>query len=129
MLGSYLGQVFTVSDRKILTFSGLSGSSGGTWARHDVTGGKSRSQFVGPQLRSYSFDIVLRAQDGVSPRKTADFFREAAEKGLVDYFVVGGTPLSSNPFLLESVSEDWETILPDGTLTSCKLSLQIKEYL
>ena len=128
-LGSFLGKVFTVSDRRIFTPSNFKGSTGGEWATHDIIGNKSRSQFVAPKLKSYQMDILLRAQDGVNPRSTLEFFQEAAESGMVDHFIVGDAPISPNPFKLVSVSDEWDAVISGGLLISCKVSLDIEEYL
>ena len=69
-IGSFMGRVFTVSHTKIFTPSNLKGSTGSDWATHEVVGGKARSEWVGPKLKSYTFDLLLRAQDGVPPRST-----------------------------------------------------------
>lgn len=62
-LGSYMGVSFTVSDRRILTPSGLKGQGGSDWATHNRTGARARSQWIAPKLRKYQFDLLLRAQD------------------------------------------------------------------
>ena len=90
MVGSYMGRVFTVSSQRILTPSNLKGSAGSDWANHEIIGKKARSQWVGPKLKSYTMDILLRAQDGVSPRSTLDYFQRAAESQMVDWFIIGG---------------------------------------
>ena len=109
MVGSYMGRVFTVSSQRILTPSNLKGSAGSDWANHEIIGKKARSQWVGPKLKSYTMDILLRAQDGVSPRSTLDYFQRAAESQMVDWFIIGGRPISDNPFKLVSVSDEWDT--------------------
>lgn len=127
--GSYMGRAFTVSSTRIFTPSNLKGSSGGDWATHDLIGRKSRSQFVGPKLKSYQCDILLRAQDGVKPRSELRYFQQMAESGYADWFIIGGTPLSPYPFKLVSVSDAWDTVIAGGVLLECKISLQIEEYL
>lgn len=128
MVGSFMGRVFTVSSRKIFTPSNLKGNAGSNWASHDIIGRKARSQWVGPKLKSYTMDILLRAQDGVSPRSTLDFFQRVAESQQVDWFVIGGRPISDNPFRLVSVSDEWDAVLNGGALIECKVSLTIEEY-
>ena len=127
-VGSYMGRVFTVSNRKIFTPNNLKGSTGSDWANHEIIGRKARSQWVGPKLKSYTMDILLRAQDGVSPRSTLDFFQRMAESQNVDWFIIGGMPLSEHPFKLVSVSDTWDAVLNGGTLIECKVSLTIEEY-
>lgn len=127
-VGSYMGRVFTVSSRKIFTPSNLSGSTGSDWANHEIIGKKARSQWVGPKLKSYTMDILLRAQDGVSPRSTLEFFQRAAEGRKVDWFIIGGRPISEHPFKLVSVSDEWDAVLNGGALIECHVSLTIEEY-
>ena len=79
-LGSYMGVSFTVSDRRILTPSGLKGQGGSEWATHNRTGARARSQWIAPKLRKYSYDLLLRAQDGVNPRSTLRRLQRAAEQ-------------------------------------------------
>ncbi|MCM1295502.1 MAG: phage tail protein [Muribaculaceae bacterium] len=129
MVGSFMGQVFTVSQFKIITPKNIQGSAGSDWAVHELIGRKSRSQWIGPKLRSYTMDILLRAQDGINPRKTLDLFQAIAESDKTDYFVIGGTPLSPNPFKLTSVSDAWNAVLNGGVLVECEITLNIEEYL
>ena len=109
--GSYMGRVFTVSSWRILTPSNLKGSAGSDWALHETVGRKARSQYLAPKLKSYSFDLLLRAQDGVSPRSTLMYFQRMAEAGMADWFVIGGRPLSPYPFKLTGVSDEWDAVL------------------
>lgn len=127
-VGSYMGQAFTVSSRKVFTPSSLKGGTGSDWASHEIIGGKSRSQWVGPKLKSYTMDILLRAQDGVSPRSVLDFFQRAAESQQVDWFIIGNAPICEHPFKLVSVSDEWDAVLNGGVLIECRVSLTIEEY-
>lgn len=128
-IGSFMGKAFEVSDRRILTPGNLKGSTGADFVTHDTVGQKARSQYVAPQLRSYTFDIKLRSQNGISVRSELDYFREAAEAGKADWLVIGGKPLSSHPFIIESLSEEWNVVLIGGILTECMVSITVKEYL
>lgn len=128
-IGSYMGRTFTVSDRKIFTPSNLKGQSGSEWATHDRTGAKPRSQWISPKLKSYTFDLLLRAQDGASPRSTLKHFQEYAEKGVADYFIVGNAPISTYPFKITELSDEWDAVLHSGALVECKVTLTIEEYL
>lgn len=127
-LGSYMGKVFTVSDIRVFTPKSLQGSAGSDWANHEIIGRKSRSQWLGPKLKSYTMEILLRAQDGIDPRSTLEYFQQAAESSKVDWLVIGGKPLSPNPFKLVSVSDEWGAVLGNGALIESKVSLSIEEY-
>ncbi len=79
--------MFTVSDQRIFTPSNLKGRAGSDWANHEIVGKKARSQWVGPKLKSYTMDLLLRAQDGVSPgpRWTTSSGRRKADGRLVHH--------------------------------------------
>ena len=47
---------------------------------------------------------------------------------MVDWFIIGGRPISDNPFKLVSVSDEWDTVLNGGALIECRVSLTIGEY-
>lgn len=127
-VGSYMGRVFTVSDKEIFTPSSLSGSTGSDWATHEIIGKKAKSQWLGPKLKKYDLEILLRAQDGVNPRSTLEYFQGIAESQKVDWFIIGGRPLSPNPFRLVSITDEWDAVLNGGILVECKVGLSIEEY-
>ena len=134
-VGSFMGKTFKVYEdvrthkRKIFTPSNLSGSTGADFATHDRAAKKARTQYLGPKLREYSFDLLLRQQDGVNPRKLKDFFQKKSEKGKADYFIIGGKPLSSNRFVITDVSDEWDVVMLAGALVECKITLKLQEYL
>lgn len=127
-IGSFMGQVFTVSDRRILTPNNLKGGAGSDWATHEVVGGKPRSEWLGPKLRNYTFDLLLRTSDGINPRDVLERLRTAAETQSTDWFIVGNRPISQNPFKITDLSEEWDTVLVGGWLAECKVTLTIEEY-
>lgn len=128
MAGSFMGCTFTVSSKKLLTPSNVKGQTGSEWATHSRTGAKARSQWIAPNLKSYTLDLLLRAQDGVRPRATLEKLQKAAESAKVDYFIIGGKPLSSLPFKILSITDSWDVVLSGGVLTQCMVSLTIEEY-
>lgn len=127
-VGSFMGKTFRVDTRKIFTVDNLKGSTGSEWSQHHRYVQKARSQYISPKLKSYSFDILLRAQDGVPPRRTLEFFQRCSENGKADYFVIGGRPLSNNRFYIKDISDAWDATIKGGKLVSCKISLTIEEY-
>ena len=128
-LGSYMGVSFTVSDRRMLTPGGLKGQGGSEWATHNRTGARARSQWIAPKLRKYSYDLLLRAQDGVNPRSTLRRLQRAAEQDVADWFIIGGSPLSPYPFKITDISDEWAVVLHRGAMVECKVTLTIEEYL
>ena len=128
MVGSFGDNVFQVSDKAVFTFQNLQSSATSRWAAHEVINGKPCSQFLGPGLRKVSFEISICASFGVKPRETIDKLTKKVESGAVDFLVIGGKPISNNPFSLKDVSATWGEVFSGGELYSAKLSLSLEEY-
>ena len=128
-VGTYGDIVFNVSHLQVLTPSNISGSTGADWADHEVLGSKTKSQYLGPQLRSYQMDIQLSSSFGVAPRTALDRLQEMSENGEVHYLIIGLAPLSMNKFAIESISDTWDVEGLMGVLMECKVSLTFREYL
>lgn len=90
---------------------------------------RARSQWIAPKLRKYSYDLLLRAQDGVNPRSTLRRLQRAAEQDVADWFIIGGSPLSPYPFKITDISDEWAVVLHRGAMVECKVTLTIEEYL
>ena len=116
MIGTLGNVVFSVSSNRVLTPTGISGTSGSDWGSHDVVHGKARSEWVGPKCKTYRFDMTLRAQDGVPPRRTLNQLQQMAESANAYYFVLGGQPMADNPFKITSLSDEWGAVLHGGAL-------------
>ena len=65
----------------------------------------------------------------MAPRSTLEYLQRIAESDKVDWFVVGGVPLSPHPFRLVNITDEWDVVLIDGVLISCKVGITIEEYL
>lgn len=128
MIGSFGSIIFKTSDKRILTFQNLQYSASSRWSSSEVINGKPRSQFLGAGLRKVSFDISISAAFGVKPRETIDRLTKIVEKGEVYMLVIGGKPISNNPFSLKDISAAWGEVFNGGELYSAKLSLTLEEY-
>lgn len=120
--------VFSVSNKKILTFEKLSQSITGKWNNHARIGNKPKSEFLGADLRSVSFTITLHAQHGVKPRKTMEAIEKAIETGRVEKLVIGGKAVGTNKWKITNMSESWDVVLSKGELAKATLSLTLEEY-
>lgn len=128
-VGTFMGQTFTASDKKIYTPKSLSGTAGADYATHARAGKKAKSQYLGPKLRTFSVAITLRAWDGINPRDKRDLFIKKAEQGKADFFVVGGKPISKKRLKILDVSETWDEVMLNGILVQCSITLSLEEYL
>lgn len=120
---------FETSDRKILTFSGLTQKVSGKYAKHSVIGQKDRPEFTGPGSRSISFKIMLDVTFGIKPREIMDRIEEAVENGDIEYLVIGGRPVSRNKFYILSVSEAFDVVMSHGEIARATLTISMEEYL
>lgn len=120
--------VFSVSDTRILTPSGISGTAGSDWATHDVAADKPRSEYVGMKLRTYKFDLELNATLGVRPRTSLMQLQRMAEGKEVYWLTLGCSPVADHPFKVLEVSDSWGAVLSGGELIRCSVSVSLEEY-
>ncbi len=129
MVGNFGNRiVFETSDRKILTFSGLTQKVSGKYAKHSVSGEKDRPEFTGPGSRSISFKMILDVSLGVRPRDVLSSIEGAVENGETEYLVIGGRPVGPNKFYISSVSETFDVILAHGEIARASLQVSMEEY-
>lgn len=121
--------IFETSDRKILTFSGLTQKVSGKYAKHSVSGQKDRPEFTGPGNRSVNFKILLDVNLGIRPRDIIAKIEEAVENGETEYLVIGGRPFGQNKYYITSVSEAFDVIMSHGEIARATLQISMEEYL
>ena len=129
-LGSYMGMTFTVSDRRILTPSGLKGQGGSDWATHNRTGARARSQWIAPKLRKYQFDLLLRGAGRGKPAKCSAAFSAHGgdQRGeLVHRWAARRYRRIRSRSRTSATSGG--AVLHGGAMVECKVSLTIEEYL
>ena len=130
MIGNFGSRiVFETSDRKILTFSGLSQKVSGKYSKHSIIGQKDRPEFTGPGSRSVSFKILLDVNLGIRPQDIIENIEDAIEQGEVEYLVIGGKPIGTNRFYITSVSEAMDVVLSNGGIARATLSITMEEYI
>lgn len=94
----------------------------------EIPGKKAKTEFLGPDLQSITFDVYFSAQNGISVRKQLNKLEKCVEKGYVDYLVIGGKRLGKNKFLIKNASEAWGMVLNHGELVEATVSLTMEEY-
>lgn len=120
--------VFSVSDRRVLTFSDMNRSVGSSWAAHSRIGLKDQVEYLRPNLQKLTFTIDLDASLGVRPRTVLELLEHHAERGSVFPFVVGGRRVGRFQWRMTDVSEEWETIYNRGELYRAKVNVTMEEY-
>ena len=131
-IGSFGGIIFQVSLSKdiikMLTMNNAKQDVSGEWSNHSVIGGKSKSEFIAPGLRSFDFDIIIDAQYGYKPHSVMKKLNKMVEKGKVSKLMIGTHKIGSGKWKLEKVSEEFGLIYQNGKLLRAKATLSLSEY-
>lgn len=120
---------FETSDRKILTFSGMTQKVSGKYVKHVVSGQKDRPEFTGPGNRNISFKMLLDVNLGIRPCEVMTKIEEAVESGETEYLVIGGRPIGQNKFCISSASEVFDVVMNHGEIARASLQVNMEEYL
>ena len=133
--------VFSVSDQRVLTFSGrpprggrgwncdTHHTVGSSWAMHSRMGLKDQTEYLRPNLQKLTFTITLDCNYGVRPRAILDMLARHAERGDVYAFVVGGKRVGRYRWRITDLSEAWEVVYNRGELARAKVNVTMEEYI
>ena len=119
---------FSVNSNKALTFSDMKRSYSARWESHDIIGKRPKMEFKGADMDEVTITVMLDARLGIKPRSVMKKFREAAKKGAVHYFYVGGRKVAVHKFYIASGTEHWNEIWNKGELISATADITFKEY-
>ena len=119
---------FSVNSKKALSFSDMERSYSARWEAHDIIGKRPKMEFMGPDMDEITLTVVLDAQLGIKPRATMKKFREAAKKGTVSHFYVGGRKVAKHKFYIGSGTEHWKEVWNKGELVRATAEITFKEY-
>ena len=126
MFGMFAGVGFTASENQVQTFSAMSRDTASRWATHEVITAKPKQEFLGPDLDGMSFSMVLTAWRGTDPVGLADQLRSFCQSGEYDYLILGGKNFGK--YVIESVSEAYETVTNAGQVIKATVDVTLKEY-
>jgi len=120
--------VFSVDDKKLFTPSTFERSGSARWANHEIIGSKPKSEFLGPGTDQIQMDITLDINLGIKPIKIIKKLKKAKDTGKVNTLMIGTNKIGNYKWLIESMSDKWETVYSKGQLAKAKVSLSLKEY-
>lgn len=98
------------------------------WTNYPLIKKKPLLEFQGADLDEFELKVVFCADYGVTPLTAIEALRTHLRMGYADYLVIGGRLVGDNPYVLESISEDWDEIWDQGQLFKATVSLKFKEY-
>lgn len=127
-IGYFDKLIFSVNNKKVYTFTGLKKTNSSRWSNLVVRNKKPISVFEGEELQSISFSIVLDVSIGINPLDEIKKWNEYVESGRAGSLVIGTKPIGKNKWVIESISESWNTVTNKGKLTSASIDISLKEY-
>lgn len=129
MIGSFGKRVFETSDKRILTFLGLTRNTAGRFGYHEIIGKKPISEFVGPALDTITFTINLNASFGINVRYEMEQWLLMATNGEAYPLIIGSKALGTDLWVVQSVSQVWNQVINQGQVISGSLDITLEEYI
>lgn len=128
VIGSFGRLIFEVSEKKTQTFNNFTRTVSPRYVEHNIIGQKPKLEFVGPGADPVSFDVKFRAELGINPEKQVAELREYANTGRKDLFIRGNSPISSNYWVIEEMTETHKRIDNLGNVLEIHASIELREY-
>lgn len=127
-IGSFGDLVFSVSDRTVKTFDGMSWDFSADYATHDRHIKADLLEYMGPGIEGISFSMVLSAFLGVNPLKEIKKLREMVKEGHAERLVIGGKVYGSYKWVMQKGTVDFQRFDNTGNLLTAKVKVTLKEY-
>lgn len=125
----YMGSLpFIVSSHYLRTPANYQTEAGSRWQDHDIIYHKPVSEFIGPKLRTITFDFILTASHNIAIKKDLATMKEMCENGTVFPLIIGMRPVSQNYWRLDSMSVSDTFFSSVGALIWAKVNVKLVEY-
>lgn len=85
-------------------------------------------EFLGPDTEKISFKMLLRRDQGISPKEELKQLREYRDTGAVLLLIIGGNVVGDNFWVVESIGEAvnyWDSL---GGILSVSVDVSLSEY-
>ena len=123
--GRYLR--FQTSDRRILTFSGMSRTMSMRTVKHQTIGTIPKIERLGRDNEQVTFTIELNALICKKPKNVEETLRKAAYMGRVAPLVIGRRRIIGRA-MITSISDAYDIVWKRGELYSLKMNITMMEY-
>ena len=128
MIGTLGGVIFTTSSFMVLTPKNMQRSVASRWAKHELIAGKPKTQYIGADLQSFTFEMTLKADYGVRPRLMLEILSRMCESPLAYPLIIGGRPVGDHNWRVVSVSESYNIVYNFGEVSSATVQVSLEEY-
>lgn len=127
-IGSFGDLIFKVSDKQVRTFDAMNWEFSAKYATHDRHIKADLIEYMGPEIETISFSMVLSVFLGVNPLNQIKKMREMVRKGYAQRLVVGGKVYGSYKWVMEKDSAELQKFDKHGNLWAAKVKVTLKEY-
>lgn len=124
---SFCGINFFVTRKTALIIGNMKQDVSGKWIEHEILGGKPKSEFVGADLRSFSFEIMVDARFGYKPHSIMKKIHQIVEKGKVDKLMIGTHKIGSR-WKMTNASDAFDVVYAGGKVARVTINVTLKEY-
>lgn len=127
-IGNFGDLTFKVSDKLVRTFDGMSWEFSAKYATHDRHIKADLIEYMGPEIETISFSMVLSVFLGVKPLKQIKKLRKMIRKGYARRLVIGGKVYGNYKWVMEKGSVELQKFDKNGNLWAAKVKVTLKEY-
>jgi hypothetical protein len=127
-IASFQNKIFTVSSTKKSPLMGLNWSGGLETEAQGKLKDKPSTYIKGESLNTMSFEVPLRVDFKMNPRKEIEDWEAIMSREKPSLFILGTKPLGKNKWLLKSVSVSDPEIDSKGNILKALLKLEFEEY-
>jgi len=127
-IGSFGDLTFKVSDKFVRTFDGMSWDFSAKYATHDRHISEDLLEYMGPEIETISFSMVLSVFLGVDPMEQIEILQKMVRKGYAERLVIGGKVYGSYKWVMEKGSVELQKFDKHGNLWAAKVKVTLKEY-
>jgi len=120
--------IFEVSDERILTIDEFVRTNTVRFAKNDVLLKKPVSQYVGPDLDTIEFKIILKAQYGVNPKAEMDKLTYLHRDGTTVSIIIGKMAFGMYRWRIADLGMPFDVIDNNGVCLSSTLTISFEEY-
>lgn len=128
VVGSLGGVVFSVSRRTFKTFDGMKRETGARYSTHNRHLKRPLLEYLGPDLESVNFSLILSAFLGVDPESALARLRRMTQDGQAERLILGNRVYGSYKWVIEKLSQDLQRFDNRGRLLAAKCTVSLKEY-
>lgn len=128
MIGTFGPITFVVSEKEVRTFQELTRRESARWAKHEIVGKRTKSEFLGPDNGSISFKIKFDVMYGLNPRKELNTLIAIIQTGEVHKLILGGKAMGAYKYYISDMTQNWENVDNEGRLLVASVTVNLEEY-